>query len=225
MKQIIVILIFLIALSSITFADIDMNLTIETDGDIDSTIRQIADGNITTHLYCNGENCTTNVYGGNINVPENQSFDYYDYSSYSTEVSGSNGLSLSSLIYTLGKVVNDYPSGNKPGSRSLAWDFWSMLDYKFVTHDEFEPTRNNLNYLAEEIDALKAENKLLKIYLDITLDEMKLDCETALFKANRTGLPVETDMGHIVDLEVHGKECLTFKTVKTEPTNFTNSTV
>lgn len=204
MKKILMIIMLLIAFP-ICLADAEMNVTVVTDGNLDANIIEVADGDITTNIECYGATCTTNINGGIVNIPDNQTYEYNDYSSsYLTTLSKGSGLSLRGLISTLGKVVNDYVAGKKPTYSNNAWDFWSMVDYIFVSHKEYEPTRLNVNYLAEEIDAIKAENLLLRKYLNITWNSTMLECQTAIMQAERTGLNVVTENGFVVEMDRSG---------------------
>jgi len=222
MKKIILSIMLLIITIPFCIGDVEMNVTLIVDGDINTTIAQIAEGNIETTVYCNGETCTTNVFGGDIEIPENQSFNYIQYESYQkivNERGGGGGLSFEELLYKLGSTMSEYTtdfvSKLIPARKSSAWDFWAMLDEMFVNHYEYEPTKNNVNYLAEEIDWLKAENQYLRAVIESDtpdfFDNKAIECFAGINKAKRTGQRVTTENGQMIDIEVFGEQCITLK--------------
>jgi len=211
----IILMIFTIAmLSSLAYGDMEVNMTVQTEGNINSTIIQVADGNISTDLYCNGQSCTTNVFGGEITVPENQSFDYNDYTSYFTTVNerSTSGLSFNSFMRTIVNSISDYMNGKK--SNSNGWKFWSLLDSVFVNHAEFQPSKNNINYLADEVDVLKAKNQFLigfiesEYNIDKFYNDTIIECYAAINKAKRTGIDVTSENGWMVKLDTFGETCI-----------------
>lgn len=203
-KYILLILTFLL-LPSI-WADVEVNNTIITNGNLDANIELIAENDIDMNLYCNGLTCTTNLYDGNLNIPENQTFTFNDYG---TDEYKSTGLSFIKLLNLVSRTIPDYINGIKTKySSDYAWDLFSMLDSIFVTHQEFQPTQYNSNYLAEEVDKLKAENTLLRKYLGIEYNKELLECETGIEKAKRTGLKVTTENGFKIDIEAFGEICI-----------------
>ena len=208
MKEYIILVIALL-LVPICFGDMEINSTIVTDGNINSTIIQVAEGSIDTDFYCYGNNCTTNIRGGQLIVGENQTFTLNDYTSYSTTEKNTRGLSLRKLISDISNVMGPYAesvlSGVKPTRTTSSWDFWATLDNIFVNHAEFIPTRNDVGYISEEIDRLKAENKMLRNGLGITLDPVVLECQTGINKAKRTNQKVITENGWRIDIEKNGR--------------------
>lgn len=207
MKKIILMMAFLIMISSIK-AETEISIELTTDQPIESTIIENSDGDITNDLICNGASCNTNIYGGDLNLPEGQEFNYYDHKSYTTINNDRNGgFSFSRLLNSLAMTIDPYLNNDKENVNSNAWDFLSLFDYVFVSHKEFNPLANNVNYLALEVDRLKAENEMLMEYLNITLNSETLECRSALNEAVRIGQEVRTKNGWIANPKRFGMTC------------------
>ena len=201
--KIILITIMLILMSSLCLADAEINMTIVADGDINSTITEVATGDINTDIHCYGATCTTNLYDGNVNLPNETHFDFNDY-----RVTNKRGLTFRKFLNTANLMLNRYVTDNKPQFNHDGWNFWEMLDIVFVSHNEFEFTRMNTYYLGEQIDMLKAENKLLRTHLNITYNPELLECQAGIEKAKRIGQKITTENGFKVDINAFGETCI-----------------
>lgn len=207
LKKIILSLMFIIMLSSIN-AETDISVELTTDQNIDSTIVENSEGSITNDIFCNGASCSTNIYSGDVIVPDGQEFSYNDYKSYTTSnYDRSGGFSFSSLLNNLANVISPYLNNDKTNVYNNAWDFLSLLDLVFVSHKEFNPVANNVNYLASEVDRLKAQNEMLMEYLNLSLNSETLECRAALNEAIRTGQEVRTKSGLIANPRLFGMDC------------------
>lgn len=200
--------------------DTTVEIAVATAGNMSSDIYQFANGDISTDLYCNGKSCSTNIFGGSIIMPENQTQYYTIYNNQQiTEVRSGGGISFSSIISQLGSSFNSYFGGKDP--HNDGYTLWSLLDYAFVSHQESQTLYNNVDYLALEIDRLSAENRMLRAYFNITLDKRVLECQAALETAKRTGQVITTEHGMIAEPNSLDHSCLTIKTVVSKPTQNT----
>jgi len=175
---------------------------------IDAEIVLITNGTVETDLYCYANNCTTNLYGGNLELDNETDYTINDYDLYHTTINNKRtGLSLNKLISMMGGQIKDYMSYNKPSHITSSWKFWSMLDSVFVNHNEFSSTFHNTKYNGDEIDELKAKNELLVAHLGLKFDEDVLECRTGINKAKRINGKVITKNGFIIDIKQHGEIC------------------
>ena len=218
MKKIIIMITFLIILSNLAVGEqtphAEVKIEIKTDGDIDSTIVEVAKGDIDNKIYCHADgDCNYNLYNGKVNIPEGEEGLYqissYQYNSYIAN--GGSGFSLSKLNGQLYAVKDDYVKGvKKTMGRWDVWDFLSLLSGIFVTRTEYNTLFGNVIYLANEVDVLKAENNILRSHLNITdIDKEKLDCQIAIQKAYRYGTRIMTPSGMVADPERYGNVCIT----------------
>lgn len=193
-----------------------INITTTTNLDLTSVITNNApNGNVHNSVFCNSISCTTNIYGGSIDIVPSQNISFNQYKTEYIAQRTSTGMTLNSLVHSLGKIAEDFEMGkNKVYGNSDAFDFWALLDYMFVSHKEHKVTTNNILYLAEEIDKLKAENYLLKKQLNISIEPVELECKTAVNKAYRTGMQVKTLNGWIAKPKVFGDTCIKLQTVE-----------
>lgn len=209
MKKIIASIMFIVMLSSIYAEDMpntEVSIGITTEGNIDSTIVEQSNGNINNDIFCNGASCNTNIYGGELDIPEGQEFNYNDYKSYTTVNHDSGGgFSFSSLLSNIASVIGPYLNNEETSGN--AWDFLTLLDYAFASHKEFDPIANNVNYLASEVDRLTAQNEMFMEYLNISLNSETLECRSALNEAIRTGQEVRTKNGWIANPKLFGMVC------------------
>jgi len=80
----------------------------------------------------------------------------------------------------------------------------------FVTKPEYNQMQSNLNYLANKIDILEAENNVLKAQLgQIGLDSKQMECQIAVQKSIRYGTEIRTVSGMIADYKKYGDMCIT----------------
>jgi len=193
MKKIIIVLIALMFIPFV-FADdnaygtqiVDM---ITTPNSINSNINLIAGGDITNNVVCQGNTCTSNIYGGSVNIPENQVFNYNSYTSTVVEGHGG-GLSISTLTNNLGVVANDfyYANATRFGGQD-SWNLWALLDAMFVSHKEYQSTYNNVIYIANRQDRLEAKINILEDMLNLsnnTVYNKMVDAEETRIYAQRT---------------------------------------
>jgi hypothetical protein len=195
----------------------ELQVVITTDQNIDALIVENSDGDIDNTIICNGGTCTTNVQGGTISVPEGQTFNYNEYKTeYVTKHGG--GLGISEINERLAGEAQNYNNRTKKFGSSYWYDFWGLLDSIFVSHREFQPVSNNVNFLADKIDKLEAENTMLMQYLNLTFVNETLECRTALNKAHRIGMEVKTVNGWIADPETFGEQCIKIISIETNET-------
>lgn len=221
MKEIIYILMLMIVpiIVFATFADFiepdncsraELEVDIRTTDPLDANFYEYSEENITNNIYCMSENCETNIGGGTVNVDENITNlnlnQYFTTNDYSTGYGS--GMSLRELIDKLARVAQRFMDGEKDRHVGDEWNLWALLDAVFVSHMEYQPTYNNVMFLADEVDRLKAENKLLKQAIGISLDEGEVECQTMINKAKRTGVRVENDNGYFVDIPMFGETCV-----------------
>lgn len=198
--------------------DTNVQIAIVSDQDINSLIVETSTGNIDNTIVCNGGTCNTNVQSGNVNVPPGQTFNYNDYGAdYITE-HRSGGLGISTIVEKMDGAATDYVKSAKKFGSDYWYDFWGLLDSMFVSHKEFQPVANNVNYLADKIDKLEAENTMLMQYLNLTFVNETLECRTALNKAHRIGMEVKTVNGWIADPETFGEQCIKIISIETNET-------
>jgi hypothetical protein len=197
----------LILISSVIAEDAIINIGVTTDQNIDTIIIENADGNVINSIYCNGNTCTTNIENGEVVIPEGQTFNYNEYRTGDYTIHR-RGLNIEDFIDNLAKNANSYNNRGLKFGENVWYDLWGLLDSMFVSHKEYAPTVDNVDYLAAEVDRLKAENELLMRYLEIEISPEQLECKTALNKALRTGIPVTTKSGLIADPTLFGEECI-----------------
>jgi hypothetical protein len=195
-----------------------ISVEVTTEQDINSVIVQNSEGDINTDVVCNGATCTTNIHGGTVEIPPEQQFSYNDYRSeyFSTEyVSRHSTASLSTVLNDMGSIAEDYYYGNnKKHKFDDAWSFWGLLDTMFVSHKEYQSTLNNVEYLGNEVDTLKAQNNMLMNYLNISFDEDAVECNAAIEKAKRTGEMIESTNGWIAESTTKYNGCIKVLHVK-----------
>lgn len=199
-KQIIMIMMFIFIISITQAANLEIDII--TDEDITTDLTEIADGDITNNIYCEaGEDCITNLLGGELNPGNNNIINQYLAVTQS-------GTGIRKLMEKISYEVVNYIEGNLPTFKGDAWNFWELLDMVFVSHKEYEPTFNNVMFLADEVDVLKAENEILRKYLNITLNPDLLECQIGINKAKRVGTKITTENGFMIDIEAFGETCI-----------------
>ena len=180
---------------------------VSTDKNLDLLLVGNSNKSIDNTIICNSPICNTNIEGGDLQIPNNQTFNYNQYITHYINRMSSGGFSIGTLIYQLGSVVDDYMNSRIPQHKNDAWNLWELLDSVFVSHKEFYPTQMNTLYLADEMDRVRAENSLLREYLGIEIDPQVLECRTAINKARRTGQEVRTPNGWIANPSFSGEQC------------------
>jgi hypothetical protein len=198
----------------------NVEIAIGTQGNMTSTIVQVADGDINSDIYCMGRTCNTNLFGGNLILPQNISQTYNVYTTQQITQTGGGGMSIYGLASQLYYSMGDYFGGKKSGND--AYDLWSLLDYAFVSHQEAANLYNHVDYLAQEVDRLTAENNMLRAYLNITLNPKMLECQIALATARRTGQSVTTEHGMIAEPNSLDSSCITISEVRSVQSQIPN---
>lgn len=187
--------------------DAELKVVIETDQNLNTELVGFVEGDMNTDIYCNAQgDCTTNLYGGEVTTEGNISLNQYISNEYVNKRSG--GLSFGDI---LNKMVGSFQRYMDDGCKSYnndACKLWSLLDMAFVSHKEYKPTFNNVMYLADEVDKLKAENMLLKKHLGVQVPTDDLECLAGIFKSERTNDKVITDNGWIIDINKYGRSCI-----------------
>lgn len=206
MKKILIILMISIFTLSSVLADNTVNIDIVTDDNITATI--ITEGNeINTDIFCIGTSCNYELYNGEVFVEHGQNTTVNNNNYYDKYVKTGNSFSMKDLVNDMtenfiGYITGELSSNNKMNT------FFLVLDEIFVSHNENFWTINNVEYLSNKVDELEAKNKLLIEHLEIKFIEERLECETGINKAKRTGQRIETENGLIIDIELYGKQCI-----------------
>jgi hypothetical protein len=164
-----IILLTFITLTTNVVADnsTELYVAVTTEQPLNTIIVENSDGNIDNTIYCNGGTCTTNINGGTVNIPENQTFNYNSYTNTYNSRRG-NGLSMNGLINSLGSTGNAYYQGNVIYDEG--YNLWTMLDFMFVSHREDIVTQNNMEYLARKMDRTEARLNILEKTLHLEND-------------------------------------------------------
>lgn len=192
----------------------DLSVGVVTDQNINADFTGIADGDINNNIYCSaGGSCSTNIYGGTVNEGDDDENDtnIFNVNHYTSYVDNSNGggFSIRDFVGRVAEQIPGYMNMDIPRRVNDYWQFLSVLDVVFVSHREYQPTFNNVMFLADEIDALKAELYLMKQDTGWTPDPEELACQTAINRALRTGEKTRTEDGRWVDLdETFGHTCV-----------------
>ena len=190
----------------------DVYVAVSTVADMSSTIVQSAGGVVDSTIICNALTCNTNIQGGTVNVPATvpagQTVNVNQFNEYVTSGSGHSGsFSLGELIDGLGATAGKYYDGVRD-KYDDSLKLWGLLDTMFVSHKEFSSTYNNVEFLAGEVDMLRAENGMLKEYLNVTLNSATLECRAAINKAHRINSKVMLSDGSVVDIPAFGDRCV-----------------
>jgi len=215
------IIIFALILICVNFAigdtipDTQLDFHIITEGNLNSRMVTAGKGNVNTDLYCQaGGDCKYNLYNGQIDIPGDGNGTYnlnsYQYSSYTT--SGGRGLTLNELNTKILYIKDKFLSGDKGKvlGRYDTWDFLAILSSIFVTRPEYDSLVSNVNYLANKIDQIEAENTVLRAHLNVMeLDKENLECQIAIQKAYRFDMEVRTPSGMIANPKIYGDRCIT----------------
>ena len=196
-------IIMIILLISIVKATTDVEIAIESEQEIDSTIVQIGEEDINTDLYCvAGNDCNFNIDGGDLNVPEGVNVNQHnEYNSY-----GGGGMSFTWFVRYIESNFYKYAIG-KQVSENVNRIIDSFANV-FVTREEFVPSQVNIDYLANEVDKIKAEKYAIKQYFNITLNEEYVKIVAGAYKSQRIEQPVQLDNGYLCNYVLYGMDCI-----------------
>jgi len=208
MKKIILFIMFMML--PIAYGNMEVNIGLETDGNITSTI--VEEGNVVnTGIICIGNVCNYDISDGQVYVEGGQNTTVYHTNHYdkleSNHIDNSADFTMRTLVRNIAKYFVQYINGEEVKD-DYVYDFFGILDEIFVSHKENVVTLGNLEYIGAEFDKLKAENEMLKVYLNVSLNQDTLECQTGINKAKRTGMKVVTEHGWIIDLKIFGEECI-----------------
>ena len=208
MKRIILFIMFMIL--PMVYGDMEVNIGLETDGNITSTIVEEGDV-VNTGIVCIGNVCNYDIEDGQVYVEGGQNTTIYHTNHYdkmeTNHIDNSADFTMRALVGNLAKYFVQYINGEEVKD-DYVQDFFGILDEIFVSHRENVVAINNLEYIGAEFDRLKAENDMIKAYQGIKLDPNILECQTGINRAKRTGTKVVTEHGMMIDLDVFGEECI-----------------